>query len=234
MSGEESTPPQQYDAILYFDGASRGNPGPARFGAVLCDATTGNRLAVTAGALENGDGTNNEAEYTALIRGLELAREHGVRRLLVRGDSLLVVRQVNGEWRIKKDTLRALAQRARDLAVSFEQIRITWIPREENAEADALANEQFETGKMCVCVCCCRPSTSTTTLLTCFFTGRSIMWCGKATQGASSTPIGQRCSSTPSATAAYNTKDSITSRKRYHFGTKKLSREVSLSQQHPL
>jgi probable phosphoglycerate mutase len=123
------------------DGGSRGNPGPAAYGALLVDADTGQRIAEAAEAI--GTATNNVAEYRGLIAGLELAREHAPdARLEVRMDSKLVIEQMAGRWRVKHPDMRPLALRARALAPP--DTTWTWIPRERNAQADALLNAALD------------------------------------------------------------------------------------------
>jgi probable phosphoglycerate mutase len=128
-------------ARLHADGGARGNPGPAGIGAILLDER-GEVLAEL--ALPLGISTNNDAEYRALIAGLELAQAHNITELHVFMDSQLVVSQVKGEWKIKKDHLRPLAVRARSLLDGFEKARLSHVPREENADADRLANQAMD------------------------------------------------------------------------------------------
>ena len=128
-------------AILYADGAARGNPGPAGAGAVLMDAD-GHVLAELTKSL--GHATNNVAEYTALIIGLEEARRRGVDDLDVRMDSKLVVEQMNGRWKIKHPNMKPLALRAGELWGTFARRSIVHVPREENAIADALSNKAID------------------------------------------------------------------------------------------
>ncbi|HVL64779.1 MAG TPA: ribonuclease HI family protein [Actinomycetota bacterium] len=128
-------------AILNTDGGARGNPGPAGIGVVLV-GEDGEVIAELARGL--GVQTNNVAEYEAVIAGLELARESGVDDLLVRVDSELVVRQLNGDWKIKNDRLRRLAVRARSLMRGFSTVAIEHVPRGQNSRADALANEAMD------------------------------------------------------------------------------------------
>jgi len=123
--------------VLYADGGARGNPGPAGIGVVLQDGE-GRVVAEIAEGI--GYATNNVAEYRALIAGLELALERGCTELEVRIDSKLVAMQVEGRWKIKSDSLRSLAVRARSLLDSFGQVSISQVPRFENARADRLAN----------------------------------------------------------------------------------------------
>ncbi|HJQ46209.1 MAG TPA: bifunctional RNase H/acid phosphatase [Amycolatopsis sp.] len=125
------------------DGGSRGNPGPAGYGAVVRDAGTGEVLAERQDGL--GVATNNVAEYSGLIAGLEAAAEAGASIVDVRMDSKLVVEQMSGRWKIKHEGLRELAERARGLVARFEQVRFEWIPRAQNAHADRLANEAMDT-----------------------------------------------------------------------------------------
>ena len=128
-------------AILHTDGGARGNPGPAGIGVVLKD-----REGNVVGEIGRGIGvaTNNVAEYTALIEGLKLAQAKGVTEIDVRMDSKLVVFQVLGEWKIKNDALRQLAARAERLLRGFERKSLSYVPREENAEADKLANQGMD------------------------------------------------------------------------------------------
>ncbi|QAY62956.1 bifunctional RNase H/acid phosphatase [Xylanimonas allomyrinae] len=129
--------------VVEADGGSRGNPGPAGYGALVRDAATGAVLAERAGYL--GVTTNNVAEYTGLVEGLRAA--HGIdpgARVQVRMDSRLVVEQMTGAWQIRHDGLRAIATRAR-AAFPAEQVEYTWVPRAQNAAADALANEAMDT-----------------------------------------------------------------------------------------
>jgi ribonuclease H / adenosylcobalamin/alpha-ribazole phosphatase len=123
--------------IVEADGGSRGNPGPAAYGAVVRDATTGQVLAQTGATI--GRATNNVAEYQGLIAGLELAAEVAPdAQIEVRMDSKLVVEQMAGRWKIKHPDLRPLAIRAQSLApLGTEWV---WIPREQNSAADALVN----------------------------------------------------------------------------------------------
>jgi ribonuclease HI len=125
-------------AILWTDGAARGNPGPAGIGVVL-KTLQGEILATEARFV--GHTTNNVAEYRALLLGLERAIECGVRRLEVRADSELLIRQLLGKYRVKNAGLRPLYQRATELLRKFESTHLVHVRREQNAEADRLANE---------------------------------------------------------------------------------------------
>lgn len=123
------------------DGGSRGNPGPAAYGALLRDAATGVVLASDAEGI--GRATNNVAEYRGLIAGLHLAREHAPDAALeVRMDSRLVIEQMRGRWKVKHADLRPLAAQARELAPGGTTW--TWVPRERNADADALLNRALD------------------------------------------------------------------------------------------
>ncbi|WP_245865788.1 bifunctional RNase H/acid phosphatase [Prauserella marina] len=124
------------------DGGSRGNPGPAGYGAVVKEAESGAVLAERTGGL--GVATNNVAEYRGLIAGLEAAAEAGASTVDVRMDSKLVVEQMSGRWKIKNAVLQPLAQQAKELAGRFERVRYEWIPRASNAHADRLANEAMD------------------------------------------------------------------------------------------
>ncbi|MGQ0535730.1 MAG: ribonuclease HI family protein [Methanobacteriota archaeon] len=129
------------EAVLEFDGACSGNPGPMGIGVVL--RIPGARP-VEVGEGLVGTGTNNIAEYSALVRGLRLAAERGVRRLLVRGDSQLVIRQMNGEWRVNDARLAELHEEATALSRAFEQVRYEWVPRERNTRANELSVRPLE------------------------------------------------------------------------------------------
>ncbi|PSJ24402.1 bifunctional RNase H/acid phosphatase [Streptosporangium nondiastaticum] len=131
--------------IVEADGGSRGNPGPAGYGAVVLDAATGEALAEAAEYI--GTATNNVAEYRGLIAGLEAAKAlDPSAEVQVRMDSKLVVEQMSGRWKIKHPDMRPLAARARALFPAG-QVAYAWIPREENKHADRLANEAMDAGK---------------------------------------------------------------------------------------
>ena len=124
--------------IVACDGASRGNPGPAGAGAQITDGE-GVVLAEVAEGI--GRSTNNVAEYTAVIRGLERARELGATDVLLRSDSQLLINQLTGRYRVKTPHLQPLHRRVRELAAGFDAIEFEHVRRERNTEADRLANE---------------------------------------------------------------------------------------------
>jgi len=126
------------EVIVEADGGSRGNPGLAGCGAVVTDANSGAVLAEKAVPL--GEATNNYAEYCGLITGLRAAAQLDAGTVAVRMDSKLVVEQMSGRWKIKNATLQELAAEAKNLAAGFRQVDYSWIPREQNAAADQLAN----------------------------------------------------------------------------------------------
>lgn len=126
--------------VVYTDGASRGNPGPAAIGIVLMEQ--GAVLAELGQAI--GQTTNNVAEYKALITALELARNAGAREVEVRMDSELVVRQMTGQYRVKDERLAVLAREVRQLARAFERVDWVHVRRGENSRADTLANEALD------------------------------------------------------------------------------------------
>ena len=128
-------------ATLYADGGARGNPGPAGSGAVLLDEQ-GEVIAELRRSL--GHATNNVAEYTGLIIGLEEALKRGIDQLDVRMDSLLVVQQMNGRWKIKHPGLKPLALRAGELLARFPYRTIEHVPRELNTLADAQVNRAID------------------------------------------------------------------------------------------
>jgi ribonuclease HI len=124
--------------IVWCDGAARGNPGPAGAGVQI---TTADGEVVDEIAAGLGQTTNNVAEYTAAIRGLERASELGATDVLLRSDSQLLVNQLTGRYRVKSPHLQPLHRRLRELVGSFERVRFEYVPRERNREADRLANE---------------------------------------------------------------------------------------------
>ncbi|MEH1127494.1 bifunctional RNase H/acid phosphatase [Micromonospora sp. CPCC 206061] len=128
--------------VVEADGGARGNPGPAGFGAVVRDADSSDVLAERSGSL--GVTTNNVAEYSGLIAGLEAAADLGAAEVEVRMDSKLVVEQMSGRWQIKNAGLRPLAAKAAALVRRFESVSYTWVPRERNKHADALANQAMD------------------------------------------------------------------------------------------
>jgi ribonuclease HI len=123
--------------IINCDGAARGNPGPAGAGAIVVDES-GAVLAEVAEGL--GETTNNVAEYTAVIRGLEEAKRLGAREVLLRSDSQLLINQLTGRYRVKAPHLQPLHKRVRDLMRAFTRVDLEHVPRERNAAADSLAN----------------------------------------------------------------------------------------------
>ena len=131
------------DAItVYVDGAAKGNPGPAGIGVrlelegvVLCEQSE-----------YIGNATNNVAEYKALIYALEIARRYRITRVIVLSDSELMVRQLNGEYKVKNEKLLPLYRSALDLAGNFEEFRIRHVSRTANKHADRLANQGIRIG----------------------------------------------------------------------------------------
>ncbi|HEY2241506.1 MAG TPA: bifunctional RNase H/acid phosphatase [Streptosporangiaceae bacterium] len=129
--------------IVEADGGSRGNPGPAGYGALVRDPVTGVVLAERSESL--GVATNNVAEYNGLIAGLRAAAEIDPgAEIEVRMDSRLVVEQMSGRWKIKHPDMKPLAATAAEAARGFARVSYTWIPRERNKDADRLANEAMD------------------------------------------------------------------------------------------
>ncbi len=127
-------------AHVYFDGAARGNPGPAAVGWVV---VTSDGI-VTEGGERIGETTNNRAEYEALVRALAVAAEYGYDEVDVRGDSELIVKQVRGEYGVTDPDLREYRVRVRELLESFEEWSLSHVPREINDRADQQANEALD------------------------------------------------------------------------------------------
>jgi ribonuclease HI len=128
--------------VVHVDGGARGNPGPAAIGVVVADA---------AGAVVEqlgepiGETTNNVAEYRALLRGLERARALGADEVEVVGDSELVAKQVNGQYKVKHAGLKPLHAEALRALAGFGCWRVRTVPRAQNADADALVNAALDT-----------------------------------------------------------------------------------------
>ncbi|WP_156725297.1 reverse transcriptase-like protein, partial [Streptomyces apocyni] len=131
--------------IVEADGGSRGNPGPAGYGAVVIDPVSGEALAEAAEYI--GVATNNVAEYKGLVAGLKAAKALDPEaEIHVRMDSKLVVEQMSGRWKIKHPDMKPLAAEAARV-FSPAQVTYQWIPRGENKHADRLANEAMDAGK---------------------------------------------------------------------------------------
>ena len=125
---------------LYFDGCSKGNPGSAGAGFVIYQ---GSREIVSKSEFIGDNETNNVAEYHALVIGLKKALSYGIRRLTVYGDSLLVIKQVSGKYKVNSHNLKQYYDYAIELAKQFEYIRFEHVLREKNKRADELANRSL-------------------------------------------------------------------------------------------
>jgi probable phosphoglycerate mutase len=129
------------EVIAHIDGASRGNPGPAAY-AVVMESAKGSRLTGFSEYL--GEATNNVAEYQALLAALEYALRNHYLRIHVQTDSELLARQIEGVYKVKSPALKPLQQRAKQMIASLERFSIQHVPREQNQEADQLANQALE------------------------------------------------------------------------------------------
>jgi len=131
--------------IVEADGGSRGNPGPAAGGAVVIDGASGELLAEIGAHV--GIATNNVAEYQGMIAGVGAAFERdAAASILVHMDSKLVVEQMSGRWKIKHPDMQALARAAHEL-IAGRDVRFVWVPRAENARADAMVNAALDAGE---------------------------------------------------------------------------------------
>ena len=128
--------------IIYTDGGSRGNPGPAAAGVVIRDGDS-DKIIHEAGYFL-GKTTNNVAEYQGLIRALEYAQQLGAKRVQVFTDSELMVKQITGEYRVKSPDLKPLAEKAQSILLRIDLWQIKHIRREKNTHADALANKAMD------------------------------------------------------------------------------------------
>ena len=131
-------PEQITKIIVYIDGGSRGNPGPAAAGFILTDSA-GTQLQAKAFFL--GQTTNNVAEYNAICKALGAAKQIGAKQLTVFSDSELLVKQINGQYKVKSEQIRPLFQQSINLLGEFENWKVQHITREENADADKLVNQ---------------------------------------------------------------------------------------------
>jgi len=134
------------EVLIFCDGGSRGNPGPAAIGAVVLDPATEPPAPLATVSERIGVATNNVAEYRALIAGLEAAVPFGARVVHVRADSMLVVRQLEGAWRVKQPHLRPLHAQARTLLDAYAVVDLAHVPREQNTDADLLVNAALDQG----------------------------------------------------------------------------------------
>ena len=127
--------------IVNVDGGARGYPGPAAIGIVVRDGE-GNVLQELGETI--GEATNNVAEYRALIRGIEMARELGADELQIQGDSELVVKQMLGQYKVKHPDMKPLHAQAKDALAAVSDWSISHVRREQNADADALVNQALD------------------------------------------------------------------------------------------
>ena len=128
---------------LFFDGCSKGNPGPSGIGAVIYEVSknTNSFIELWAGSkFLSNSATNNQSEYNALIMGLTKALELNISLLDVYGDSLLVIQQTNGKYKVSNAGLLPLHQKVMELKKQFQNITFTHVPREKNVRADYLSN----------------------------------------------------------------------------------------------
>ncbi|OQR88540.1 hypothetical protein THRCLA_22846 [Thraustotheca clavata] len=128
--------------IVYSDGASRGNPGIAGCGAIVFN-TTGDVIAMAKKFLGK-EITNNVAEYQGLLLALDVAKNHNLETIEILMDSQLVVKQMQGEYRVKQEHLKMLHQQANEKAKMFQSVIYRAIPRKENSKADELANQAID------------------------------------------------------------------------------------------
>jgi ribonuclease HI len=132
------------EVVVYCDGGSRGNPGPAAIGAVVLDPSTDPPRRVAEVSETIGITTNNVAEYQALIAGLEAAAPVRAHRVRVRADSLLMVKQVAGEFRVRQPHLKPLHARVKELLRAYDEVDLQHVRRELNTDADALVNAALD------------------------------------------------------------------------------------------
>lgn len=143
----EAQAPAPHDGVFVanIDGASRGNPGPASYAVILRDPAGKVVLEL---AKNLGRETNNVAEYYALLAALDYAASHGIAALRIRSDSELLVRQIQGRYKVKSPDLKPLHERAKKLAHALEYFVVEHVPREQNRDADGLANVALDRGPL--------------------------------------------------------------------------------------
>ena len=144
LFGEAAPEPKPATAAAYrinIDGGSRGNPGPAAYGVLIRD---GRGEIVAKLKKYIGRFTNNVAEYYGLIAAMDYAQSHGIRALRIESDSELLVKQMRGQYKVKSADLQPLFERAKKMSQGFESFRIDHVYREQNREADALANDALD------------------------------------------------------------------------------------------
>jgi ribonuclease HI len=141
-AAEPKTAPAAFRANI--DGGSRGNPGPAAYGVVIRD---GNGELAAKLKKYIGRMSNNVAEYYGLIAALDYAQSHKIRAIHIESDSELLVKQMRGQYKVKSEDLKPLFERAKKMSQAFESFRIDHVYREQNREADALANEALDTAE---------------------------------------------------------------------------------------
>ena len=129
--------------VAYIDGGARGNPGPAGYG-VRIETEQGTLVEEFNGYL--GSATNNVAEYNGLLAALRYAQQHGHRAVHIKSDSELLVKQMRGEYRVKNPGLQPLYQQARAMAMGLDRVVFEHVRREQNKDADRLANLAMDTG----------------------------------------------------------------------------------------
>jgi len=132
------------EVIIYCDGGARGNPGPAAIGAVVLDASTDPPERVATVSETIGVTTNNVAEYRACIAGLEAAAPLRARRARVRADSMLMIKQLRGEYRVRQPHLVPLHAEAKRLLQQYDEVDLQHVRREHNVDADALVNAALD------------------------------------------------------------------------------------------
>src|SRR5215831_7576126 len=140
-AGPETKPAAGTAHRINIDGASRGNPGPAAYGVLIRDAR-GETVANLKKYI--GPFTNNVAEYYGFIAAMDYAHAHGVRAIRIESDSELLVKQMRGLYKVKSVDLQPLFERAKKMSLGFDSFRIDHVYREQNREADALANEALD------------------------------------------------------------------------------------------
>jgi ribonuclease HI len=129
---------------VFCDGGARGNPGPAAIGAVVLDPSTTPPARLATVSERIGIATNNVAEYRALVAGLEAARDFPARAVSVRADSQLLIRQLEGRYRVRQPHLRPLYEDARALLAEYDEVDLAHVAREDNTVADALVNAALD------------------------------------------------------------------------------------------
>ncbi len=147
LSADADQPTRQLSVVMYCDGGSRGNPGPAAIGAVVFDANADDAVVLAEVSECIGIATNNVAEYKAMLAGLDAAFNIGATTITVRADSKLLIEQLKGNYKVKHPNLQPLHAAGLNKLKRFQRVTLEHVRREYNTEADALVNQALDAAR---------------------------------------------------------------------------------------